>query len=209
VGTTINAFEAAVKGFTPDTPAGLVVSNDSLTGCVMNTLQLFGHLGGTDGLWLAAHPWTPGILYVLAVTPIILARHVIPLWARLLVAFSTTQLVVPESHGYTTVYMLVIAGIFASAAASDAPASLLLHGGAWPARDSATAEPLRVVGSTPLIWAGVITMVLTLLPAPWSTNGGVSSLATIYGPLSLLLFVAVAYASVFRAFRLRRTERLR
>jgi hypothetical protein len=59
-----------------------------------------------------------------------------------------------------------------------------------------------------LIWAGLIAVVLTLLPAPWSTNGGASSLASIYEPLSLVAFVGVAYVYLLRSLRLRRGDKV-
>jgi hypothetical protein len=67
---------------------------------------------------------------------------------------------------------------------------------------------LRIVGPTALIWAGLIAVVLTLLPAPWSANGGMSSLATIYEPLSLVAFVGVANVCLVRSLRLRRADKL-
>jgi hypothetical protein len=205
---TFDAFHTAVSVFgSAAHPTQFITGNYSLTGCLMNIAQLFGRLGGNDALWLAGHPVVPGIVYLAAVTPVVLARHILPLWVRLLAALSAPQLVVPVSFGYTTVYALVIAGVFAAGAAADAPARLRSKRYALAFEDHAP-EPLRIVGPTALIWAGLIAVVLTLLPAPWSANGGMSSLATIYEPLSLVAFVGVANVCLVRSLRLRRADKL-
>jgi hypothetical protein len=60
---------------------------------------------------------------------------------------------------------------------------------------------LRVEGPRLLIWTGLIAVVATLLPAPWSTTGHWSSLATIYGPLAIIAFVGACYAYLYALWR--------
>lgn len=147
--------------------------SSSLSYSLTSSLVLIlGPASGVGG-WILAHPWVPGVTYVVAIGGLFAVRPA-PSLVRMTLLLASVQLVVPTSFRYTTVFALVAVALLVHDArvAEGAPEFALPEG--------------RF--ATTQTWGWIIAIAVTLVPLP-SLTGSTQPAQWILAPAWLTLLL--------------------
>jgi hypothetical protein len=168
--TTFEGFLSGLARFSAPSISGFTIGNYSIVGMTANVAYGCCGPGAPVLVWIAAHPWWPGILYFFAVTAVVFARR-LPFVVRMACAMSLLTLAIPLSYGYSLVFVVVVV-------------AELLRGAALEGPDSELAPPLAV--------ALAVAVAATLAPLPMRVPITNNSIGTIVVPASWVALTVTA-----------------